>query len=63
MQIGQAVLAIHKRIALGVDGTELSCPLGIADVDCPSAGKELPITAIACRHDTVEHIHASGNVL
>ena len=63
MQVSQAVLLVDEGRALGIDGAELLRPLRVADIDRAVAREELSVAPVTGRHDAVEHIDTTRNVL
>ena len=59
VQIGAAVLRVHKGVAAGVYGREVVRPFGVAHVEHALGGKEHGVAAVARGHHAVEHIHAA----
>ena len=59
VQIGAAVLRVHKGVAAGVYGREVVRPFGVAHVKHALGGEEHGVAAVARGHHAVEHIHAA----
>ena len=58
MQVSTAVKRIDIRMRVRIDRRKIVSPFAVAHVHRTESSEELTVTPVACRHDTVEHIHA-----